>query len=113
MSSFPSRVMLMTSALGLSGCMHQPPMYQQGPYGAPAYGNPGYMQPGTLVVPPAGNQYQLAPGSTYDSNGTGTDDFKKDDGTTDDGRFFRNEEKVPEPKEPGTFTDDLAVPSGT
>jgi len=111
MSSFPSRVMLMTSALGLSGCMYQPPMYQQGPYGVPMYGNPGYMQPGTLVVPPAGNQYQLAPGSTYDSNSP--DDFKKENGTTDDDRFFRNEEKVPDPKEPGTFKDDLSLPSGT
>jgi hypothetical protein len=112
MSSFPSRVMLMTSALGLSGCMYQPPMYQQGPYGSPTYGNPGYMQPGTLVVPPAGNSYQLAPGSTYDSNGV--DDFKKENGTTSDDRFFeRNEDKVPDPKEPGTFNNDLSVPSGT
>lgn len=106
MSRFPACAVTSATVLVLfSGCMYQQPMYQPGMYGSPAYGTPGYVQPGTLVVPPS-NAPLYQPGSTFD--GTKPDDFRREEGDNS-GRFFGDEEKVPDPREPGTGKDDLST----
>lgn len=95
-----------TVITAVSGCMYQPPMYQQGPYGQPMYGAPGgYSQPGTMYIPPS-NAAPYPPGSTYDvrpddfraapgGTGTGT-------GTGTDDRFFREDGGTPLPRDPSS-----------
>lgn len=80
-----------------SGCMYQP-MYQPG-YGQPMYGPGGYAQPGTMVVPQS-NAPPYNPGSTYDANPS--DDFKSNDSSAKDGRFFSGDDDggVPPARDP-------------
>ena len=111
MSRFPFIIML-TVLLSLTGCMHQPPMYQPSPYGQQMYGAPGgYVQPGTLVIPPSSAPpYQ--PGSTYD-NSIKPDDFKRENGSNSDGKFYEGDGGVPPAKDPdptnAPFTRDLGT----
>ncbi len=98
MSRFPFIIML-SAVLSLIGCMHQPPMYQSNPYGQQMYGAPGgYAQPGTIVIPPS-NAPPYQPGSTYDNN-IKPDDFKRDNGTNSDGKFYDSDGGVPPAKDP-------------
>ena len=110
MSRFPLPAVTLVTVFSLTGCMYQQPMYQPAPYGQQMYGAPGsYAPPGTLVIPQS-NAPPYQPGATYDNN-IETDDFKTDDSSSTDGKFY--EGGVPPAKDPdpnnAPFTRDFGT----